>query len=214
VTYVVGLTGGIGSGKSTVADRLGALGAAVVDTDAIAHAITAPGGEVMPALREAFGEAYVTPDGSLDRAAMRTLVFADAAARARLEAILHPAIRAASERALDEVRAPYALAVVPLLFETGGYARRADRVLVVDCTPEVQLARTMARSGLTAGEVRAIMGAQWPRWRRLQLADDVIWNGGAPEGLAAQCERLHELYCRCAVSSLAPKSRPSNGRVR
>ena len=199
MTLVVGLTGGIGSGKTTVANRLGALGAHVVDTDEIARGITRAHGEAMPAIREIFGPRYVTPEGALDRAAMRNLAFADPEARAQLEAILHPAIRRDADRALAETRAPYALIVVPLLFEAGGYLDRVARVLVVDCAPETQLARVMARSSLAAGEVRAIMAAQWPRWRRLQMADDVIWNGGDAASLEPQCARMHDAYLRRAA---------------
>ena len=126
MTFVVGLTGGIGSGKTTVADRLAALGADVVDTDAIAREITREHGDAMPAIREMFGSKYVTPEGALDRAAMRALAFSDANARAQLEAILHPAIRRTADEALARSRAPYALLVVPLLFETGGYAGRVS----------------------------------------------------------------------------------------
>ena len=201
MTLVVGLTGGIGSGKTTVANRLGALGAHVVDTDEIAREITRAHGEAMPAIREIFGPRYVTPEGALDRAAMRNLAFADPEARAQLEAILHPAIRRDADRALAEAGAPYALIVVPLLFETRGYLDRVARVLVVDCAPETQVARVMARSSLAAGEVRAIMAAQWPRWRRLQMADDVIWNGGDAASLETQCARMHDAYLRRAVFS-------------
>jgi dephospho-CoA kinase len=198
VSLVVGLTGGIGSGKTTVANRLQALGADVVDTDDIARAITQAHGEAMPALRDAFGPEYVTTEGALDRAAMRALAFRDSAARERLEAILHPAIRRAADEALAKSRAPYALIVVPLLFETGVYLDRVARVLVVDCSPELQVERVMSRSSLAAGEVRAIMAAQWPRWRRLQMADDVVWNGGEAAGLEPQCARLHAKYAHLA----------------
>jgi dephospho-CoA kinase len=191
----VGLTGGIGSGKSTVARRLEALGAAVIDTDEISRRLTGRGGAAMARLREAFGEKFVGADGSLDRPAMRELVFEDALAREKLESILHPAIREATDRALAEARAPYAVLVVPLLFETRGYLDRAERTLVVDCAEDLQVARTARRSGLAVEAVRAIMAAQWPRWRRLQLADDVVWNGGAETDLEAQCERLHRFYC-------------------
>ncbi len=190
----VGLTGGIGSGKSTVAARLAGLGAAVVDTDEISRAITASGGEAIGHLREAFGARFIGADGSLDRAAMRELVFEDARAKERLEAILHPAIRAAAGRALEAAQGDYVLVVVPLLYETRGFLDRVARTLVVDCPEEVQVARTAARSGLAPGEVRAIMRTQWPRWRRLQAADDVIWNGGEPSALDPQCARLHAAY--------------------
>jgi dephospho-CoA kinase len=192
---VIGLTGGIGSGKSTVAARLSALGAAVVDSDEISRAITGAGGAAMPALREAFAGRFIGPDGALDRAAMRDLVFADPAARSRLESILHPAIRKASDEALARARGPYAVLVVPLLFETRGERDRAQRTLVVDCSEALQVARAAARPGLDPARVRAIMGTQWPRWRRLQAANDVIWNGGTEGELAIQCEHLHRAYC-------------------
>jgi dephospho-CoA kinase len=192
---VIGLTGGIGSGKTTVAGCFARQGAAIVDTDEISRALTAAGGAALTALREAFGDRYFRGDGALDRDAMRSAAFEDPKARARLEAVLHPAIRAAADAALESARGPYAIVVVPLFFETRGYLDRVSRVLVVDCPEEVQLARTMARSALAAEAVRAIMAAQWPRWRRLQSADDVVWNGGEVRNLDAQCERLHRFYC-------------------
>jgi dephospho-CoA kinase len=192
---LIGLTGGIGSGKSTVATRLERLGATVVDTDEISRALTAAGGAAMAELREAFGARFVAVDGALDRAAIRELVFEDALARRKLEAILHPAIRAAAERACTEARGAYTVLVVPLLFETRGFLDRVARTLVVDCAEELQVARTVARSGLAPEGVRRIMAAQWPRWRRLQVASDVVWNGGEPEHLEPQCERLHRFYC-------------------
>lgn len=203
MSFTVGLTGGIGAGKSAVSERLAALGATVVDTDEIARALTAAGGAALPALREAFGARFVSADGALDRAAMRALAFEDSLARAKLEAILHPAIRAAADRALTAATGPYAVVVVPLLFETRGYHERVDRTLVVDCAEALQVERTMRRSGLAPEEVRSIMRAQWPRWRRLQVADDVIWNGGAPGALDAQCAALHARY-REAARAPAP----------
>jgi dephospho-CoA kinase len=191
---VVGLTGGIGSGKTTVAGRLAALGAAVVDTDEISRELTGPSGAAMTAVVDAFGRRFVTAEGALDRAAMRALAFEDPAARGRLEAILHPAIRARADALLAAARGPYAVIVVPLLFETGGYVDRTRRVLVVDCPESLQVARTAARSALAPAEVARIMAAQWPRWRRLQVADDVIWNGADEAALGPQCERLHAFY--------------------
>lgn len=198
----IGLTGGIGSGKTTVANRLQQLGAAVIDTDEISRALTVAGGGAVDALREAFGARFVAPGGGLDRAAMREAVFEDPSARRKLESILHPAIRAETDRALAAARGPYAVLVVPLLFETGGYRRRAQRVLAVDCPEEVQLARTVARSALAPEMVRSIMAAQWPRWRRLQMADDVVWNGGEAAALDAQCERLDVFYREMASRAL------------
>jgi dephospho-CoA kinase len=191
VIRAIGLTGGIGSGKSTAAGMLGALGAAVIDADDISRHLTAAGGAALPALREAFGDRLVPPAGALDRAAMRALAFSDPPARARLEAILHPLIRQESERRRAAATGPYALLVVPLLFESGSWAGRLERVVVVDLDEALQVRRTASRSGLAPAEVRAIMATQWPRWRRLQAADEVLWNGGEPELLRAQCERLH-----------------------
>jgi dephospho-CoA kinase len=156
------------------------------------------GGAAMRALREAFGERYVAADGSLDRAAMRTLAFEDPLARTKLEAILHPAIRAHADRALAGGGGPYAVLVVPLLFETGGYAGRVDRTLAVDCPEALQVERACRRSGLDPEDVRRIMQAQWPRWRRLQAADDVVWNGGDLAALDRQCELLDARYREAA----------------
>jgi dephospho-CoA kinase len=200
--FVVGLTGGIGSGKSAAADRFAALGAVIVDTDAIAHELTVPGGTAIDPLRAAFGAGILTTGGALDRAAMRTRVFADPAARSRLEAILHPLIRAESEarirRAATNDFRSYVVLVVPLLAESGGYRDRVDRVLVVDCPEETQVARVMARNGLAREEVAAIMAAQAGRARRLSIADDVIDNSGSPEALRAAVALLHERYLSAA----------------
>ena len=213
MTFVAALTGGIGSGKSAVSERLARRGATVVDTDELSRALTTAGGAAMAELRAAFGERYVTAEGALDRAAMRTLAFEDPAARARLEAILHPAIRDAADRELERASGAYALLVVPLLFETGGYRRRAARVLVVDCDERLQVERTMRRSSLPEAEVRRIMGAQWPRWRRLQMADDVLWNGGDEAALETQCDRIHALYSGNGPG-IAPQSGPTQRGVR
>lgn len=191
----IGLTGGIGSGKSTAARLLADRGAAVIDTDEISRELTGAGGGALPDLREAFGEGLVPRDGALDRGAMRALAFTDAAARARLEAILHPRIREEAGRRIAAAAGPYAVVVVPLLFESGAWAGTLERIVVVDCSEALQVERTVARSGLAAGEVRAIMATQWPRWRRLQAADEVLWNGGDRAALEAQCERLHARLC-------------------
>jgi dephospho-CoA kinase len=194
---VIGLTGGIGSGKSTVADRLVAHGAALVDTDAIAHALTAPGGDAIEPIRAAFGDGVVAPDGRMDRAAMRTLAFSDPGARKRLEAILHPMIRARTQAGIEAaVRegAPYVIVAVPLLVESGDWRGRYDRVLVVDCPPEVQIERVIARSALPRAQVESILAAQASRAQRLAAADDVIDNGGAPDALDAQVARVHAAY--------------------
>ena len=194
MTYTIGLTGGIGSGKSAAADLFGRLGATVVDTDAIAHELTGPAGGAMPAIRAAFGGAVIAADGRLERAAMRALVFSDPAAKAKLEAILHPLIRSLSAERCAAAAGPYAVLVVPLLVESGDYARRVRRVAVVDCTEETQVRRVMARSGLAPEEVRRIMSAQVSRPARLAAADDVIDNDGPLAALAPQVEALHRRY--------------------
>lgn len=186
-----GLTGGIGSGKSTAAALLAGLGASVIDADEVSRDLTAAGGAALPAIREAFGDALAPPGGALDRAAMRRLVFSDATARAHLEAVLHPLIREAMARSLAAATGPYALLVVPLFFESGSYLGQVGRVVVVDCSEALQVQRAVARSQLSPAEVLAVMATQWPRWRRLQAADDVLWNGGERTALAGQCERLH-----------------------
>lgn len=195
MSFIVGLTGGIGSGKSTVADLFARHGAALVDTDVIAHELTGPQGAAMEAIAVAFGKGVLRADGSLDRATMRSLVFADAAARARLEGILHPLIRQHSEaRCAAATTSPYVLLVVPLLIESGSYRGRADRILVVDCDEAVQISRVMARSGLAAEEVRAIMATQASRPQRRAAADDLVLNDGGLETLLPQVDGLHQRY--------------------
>ncbi|GAA0410993.1 dephospho-CoA kinase [Massilia aurea] len=192
--FSVGLTGGIGCGKSTVADLFAALGATIVDTDVIAHALTAPQGAAMPAIVAEFGPDFAQPDGALDRARMRTLVFSDATARARLEAILHPRIRAATEAAGQAATGAYVIYVVPLLIESGSWRERVTRVLAIDCSEDTQVARVMRRSHLSADEVRAIMATQVTRARRLAEADDVVDNDAGLEALRTQVQALHERY--------------------
>lgn len=201
MTFLVGLTGGIGSGKSAAADIFGELGAAVVDTDAIAHELTAPGGAAIDPIRAAFGAEVIAETGALDRAAMRRRVFADAQAKARLEGILHPMIRAEADRRSAASSAPYVVLVVPLLVESGSYRSRVQRVAVVDCPEDIQVARVMSRSGLSADEARAIMAAQASRAQRLAVADDIIDNGGALAALRPQVEALHRQYLEMAAVS-------------
>ncbi|MDF3883810.1 dephospho-CoA kinase [Cupriavidus basilensis] len=194
----IGLTGGIGSGKTRVADLFAARGAALIDTDLLAHEITAPGGLAIPALLEAFGPTCLRDDGAMDRNAMRELVFSDPAAKARLEGITHPLIRQLTEARAAAIRAsglhPYLIYVVPLLVESGSWRARVDRVLVVDCSEATQVARVMARNGFSRGQVQAIMARQARRGDRLAAADDVIDNDGPPEALPAQVDRLDQLY--------------------
>ena len=197
--FSVGLTGGIGCGKSTVADLFAELGASIVDTDVIAHSLTAPHGLAMPAILAEFGPDFATPEGALDRARMRTLVFSDATARTRLEAILHPRIRDATAAAAAIATGPYVIYVVPLLIESGAWRERVSRVLAIDCSEDTQVARVMRRSGLTADAVRAIMAAQVTRQQRLTAADDVIGNDDGVEALRPQVERLHKRYLALSV---------------
>ena len=198
--FVVGLTGGVGSGKSTAVDMFEALGAGVVDTDRISHELTAPGGAAIPALREAFGSEYISANGALDRAKMRALVFSDGAARGKLEAILHPAIRTEARERIVRSDRPYVIVVVPLLLETGTYLDFTDRVLVVDCAEEEQVRRTAQRSGVTEEAARAIMAAQLPRAQRLARADDVLSNTGSIEELRSQVAALHARYLEAGGS--------------
>jgi dephospho-CoA kinase len=199
---VIGLTGGIGSGKTEVANTFAAMGAPVTDTDALAHTLTAPGAPGYQAVLDAFGASFRRADGTLDRGALRRRVFGDASARARLESILHPLIRAAAQREIGAWNAPYGVLVVPLLLErTGG--TQVDRVLVVDCPEEEQVRRVVARSGLSPGEVRAIMAVQLPRADRLARADDVLDNAGAAEAIGPQVSALDRRYRELANQQAA-----------
>lgn len=199
--YTVGLTGGIGSGKSAVAQLFTRLGIAVIDSDSIAHELTQPAGEAIEPIRAAFGASAIGADGSLDRVRMRKLVFGDAQARKKLEAILHPLIRIESARRCERARSPYAILVVPLLVESGIDRSRYSRVLVVDCLETQQLERVMARSSLPESEVRAILAAQATRAQRLAAADDVIDNSGLPAALERQVSSLNEKYLTLAAET-------------
>lgn len=200
--YCVGLTGGIGSGKSLAARYFAALGAEVIDTDHIARQLTGPSGAAMAAIIDAFGDAMRSPDGGLDRARMRDLVFTDAVARQRLEAILHPRILDAASRALETSKALYTVLVVPLLLESAAYGSLVDRVLVVDCPEALQMERAMARDGVAADLVRAIMASQVGRMQRLASADDILDNRGDATELERQVGQLHRKY-----EELAQKTR-------
>lgn len=200
MTPVIALTGGIGSGKTSVANLLGEFGAAVIDTDEIAHELTAPGAPGSRAIAAQFGAAYLDASGALDRKRMRELVFSDTSQKAKLEALLHPMIRAEAASRIAKFAArpaaevPYIVLVVPLLIETGAYRELARRVLVVDCDEELQVARVVRRSGLTPQAVRAIMANQASRAQRLQRADDVVVNDGDFAALRAAVAALHQQY--------------------
>jgi dephospho-CoA kinase len=192
--YIVGLTGGIGSGKSTVADLFVGHGAQLVDTDAIAHELTAPNGAAMPALIAEFGADIAGSTGALDRAAMRRRVFSDPSARGRLEAVLHPLIRTLSAARCQAANSPYVILAVPLLVESGNYRERCDRVVVVDCPESLQVERVMARNGMAREEVLAIMAAQATRAQRLAAADDVVVNDEGRDRIVRQVAELHQKY--------------------
>lgn len=194
MSLVVGLTGGIGSGKSLAAEAFASLGASVVDTDVIAHELTGTGGAALPEIERLFGKAMIGASGAMDRAKMRERVFADPAAKRALEGVLHPMIRAESEQRIAAATGPYVIYVVPLLIESGDYRQRVDRVLVVDCPEAVQVSRVRARSGLSEAEVRAIIASQAARAERLAAADDVIDNSGPPDALRQQVSALHRKY--------------------
>ena len=198
-SYLVGLTGGIGSGKSAVAAAFAARGADVLDADDVAHAISRRGEPGHRAVVDALGESFLTDSGELDRAALRRCAFDDATFRRDLEQLLHPLIAARLDEAIAGLRGPYGLLVVPLLLERGGLRKRVARILVVDCPEQEQVRRVQLRSGITADEVRRIMATQLPRAERLAQADDVIDNSGPPEALAPQVERLDRRYRRLAA---------------
>jgi dephospho-CoA kinase len=193
----IGLTGGIGSGKSRVADILAQAGAAIIDTDEIAHALTAPGGLAIAAIEASFGASFITSEGALDRARMRAHVFGDEAAREQLQAILHPLIGDETRRQADMAVGEYTVFVVPLLVESGRWLNQVDRVCVVDCDRDTQIARVQARNGLSQAQVEQILNAQVSRDKRLAAAHDVIMNDGtvSREYLRQQVLGLHQQWC-------------------
>jgi dephospho-CoA kinase len=199
--YLVGLTGGIGSGKTAVAAAFATLGADVLDADDIAHAISRRGEAGHRAIVESLGASFVRPDGELDRAALRTRAFDDPTFRRDLEQLLHPLIAARIEAAISELHGPYGILVVPLLLERGGLRKRVARVLVVDAPEQEQIRRVQLRSGLDGDEVRRIMATQLPRAKRLAGADDVIDNSGPPGNLAPQVHRLDRRYRELAAKA-------------
>lgn len=195
--FRVGLTGGIASGKSTVARFFEALGVPVIDTDVIAREVVAPGTPLLEKLIERFGPSVRSPDGTLNRAALRELVFADPKARADLNALMHPAILAEMERQSAQAGGAYQILAIPLLVETGAQAT-VNRVLVVDCDEELQIRRLQARDGSTLEQARAILNAQAPRQRRLEAADDVVTNNGDLASVRDQVAALHLRYLEYA----------------
>jgi dephospho-CoA kinase len=208
--FRVGLTGGIGSGKSTVADRLAALGAGGIDTDLLAPGLTEPDTPTLARIGAEFS-GVLLPDGHLDRAALRRQVFADPCARARLESILHPPIRTLMLERAECLTTPYAVLVIPLLFETGQESLM-DRVLVVDCPEPIQIERVRRRSQLTEAEIARIIASQIPRAERLAQADDIIDNGREPDDLLPQIEQLHRAYLALAGASGSKRVVSANER--
>ncbi|MBB5191135.1 dephospho-CoA kinase [Silvimonas terrae] len=192
---VIGLTGGAGSGKSTAARLFADMGAGVIDTDDIAHALSRPPSAALDDVRHAFGEQFIAADGTMDRRRMRELVFADANSRARLEAIFHPRILAAAQTALDGLgkQHDYALLVVPLLFETGNFLKLVESTLVVDCPLEQQRTR-LAERGLDEQAIDRLLSAQFTRDQRLARADAVIDNSGSLEALTTQVRQWHARF--------------------
>ena len=195
--FRVGLTGGIACGKTTVANLFGALGVPVVDTDLLAREVVAPGAALLPRIVEHFGAGVIAADGSLDRRVLRARVFADPVERRWLEDLTHPAIRALTDERSAAAKGPYVIVAIPLLVETQG-ANRFSRVLVVDCEPELQIARVQARDGITREAAMRMLAAQVPREVRLAAADDVIRNDGDLAALRDQVEKLHRAYLAAA----------------
>lgn len=198
-TFIVALTGGIASGKTAVSDRFAALGVPIIDTDVIAHQVVAIGQPALQEIRNVFGDEILLPNGSLDRKALREIVFSDPAARKKLEAITHPAIRSRVLRDISTVDADYCIVVIPLFTETGAYDW-VDRVLVVDTNEETQIQRVMKRDDVSREQAETALAAQTSRQARLAMADDVIENSGSLEDLYADIQLLHALYTELANS--------------
>jgi len=202
MTYRVGLTGGIGSGKSTVAALFAELGVPVIDTDIISHQLTQSGGAAIAAIRKALGDEYITDKGALDREKVRQRIFSDPESKQILEDILHPLILKLARNQVEASTAPYVLIVVPLLFETQNFSNWMQRTLTVDASEATQLARVTARQNISEQNVRAIMAQQLPRSARLQLTDDTIENEGGLSALQSQVSRLNQHYLKLAKNSV------------
>jgi dephospho-CoA kinase len=198
--FRVALTGGIASGKSTVADLFAALGVPVIDTDVIAREVVEPGRPALAQVAEAFGADVLDADGRMDRKRMRERIFTDADARRRLQAILHPAIRAEMERQSQAAGGPYQVLVIPLLAE-GGRRDHVDRVLLVDVPEELQIQRVMWRDGVSHQQAQASLDAQATRAQRLEMADDVLRNTGRVDDLREQVAKLHQRYLALAATA-------------
>jgi dephospho-CoA kinase len=211
--FCIGLTGGIGSGKSSAARLFQALGAGVVDVDDISHALTKPGGPGIAGISRRFGQEFIAADGSLDRPRMRELVFQNPQAKEQLEAILHPLIGRQARDQVTRSSQPYVLLVVPLLLERNAYQDLIRRIAVVDCSEQTQIERTMRRSNLSEPAVRAIMVAQISRADRLAKADDILHNDSGEAELQKQVSGLHEHYLALALKVPCPDERHVRNRV-
>ncbi|MFP2239193.1 dephospho-CoA kinase [Pseudescherichia vulneris] len=195
--YTVALTGGIGSGKSTVANAFADLGINVIDADVIARQVVEPGTPALQAIVSRYGAKMCLPDGSLNRRQLRERIFTDAAEKSWLNALLHPLIQQETQRQMQQATSPYVLWVVPLLVENQLW-HKADRVLVVDVSEETQLSRTIQRDNVSEQHAKQILAAQVTREQRLAVADDVIDNNGAPDAIALDVARLHARYLKLA----------------
>jgi dephospho-CoA kinase len=192
--WVVGLTGGIGSGKSAAAERFAQHGIVVIDTDVISRQLTAAKGAAMPTIRQQFGDEFIASDGALNRDLMRQSILSDSAAKKKLEAILHPLIRAESIKQVAQATSPYVILAVPLLFETNGYKNIMNTTLVIDCAEATQIRRAQARGGMTSEQIHAVMAAQLPRAERLKKADHIIDNNGSLEVLHHEVDQWHQKF--------------------
>ncbi len=200
--YVVALTGGIGSGKSTAANFFAALGVPVTDVDEISHQLTATNQPIVNDIKTSFGNQYITPEGALNRAVMRDLVFNDAAARTKLNAILHPAIYDEALKQLQSHQdAPYQILAIPLLFESPRYAPHVNRILLIDCDEKTQIERVKKRSQLSTSEIKKIISSQTPRKKQLLLAHDVIENNENVENLREDILEIHQKYLNTCIVS-------------
>jgi dephospho-CoA kinase len=202
--WIVGMTGGIGSGKSEAAKAFAALGVPIVDLDGISHALTKPGQSTLAEITQVFGQEILNEKGELDRTALRQKIFSNEQAKIQLEAIMHPAIYKQVLQQLEQNKsAPYQILDIPLLFESDRYLKLIHRSLVIDCDPTTQIDRASKRSGLSETEVKKIIDAQMPREQRNQLADDVLTNNGSLEQLREKVAQLHEKYINtCAFDKL------------
>ena len=194
MSLIIGLTGGIGSGKTSATKFFAAEGIAIIDADTIAHELTGAQGDAIPNIKKYFGVDFITKNGKLDRKKMKNRIFSDINSRKKLEEILHPLIQAEIMHRIETAFSPYIIVVAPLLLETGDYCETVTRILVVDCNEEYQISRTVSRDGLSKEEVRTIMATQKPRQERLNQADDVIVNDTDISSLQEKVKLQHNIY--------------------